>query len=60
MSAPAFPTVPGAKPGLTKGEYFAGQALVGILANPECASMPDEKIVTWAAEIGEMLARKMG
>jgi hypothetical protein len=63
---PAFPQtylsreVP-TEAGMTQEDYFAGQALVGLLANPEFARMEHPQVVGNAWRIaGLMLLRGRG
>ena len=54
----AFPHPSGAQDaeGLTKIEYFAGQALAGLLASQIPGSQSEK--VKWAFDYGQMMARE--
>lgn len=58
---PAFPEVCGGSiiPGMTLRDYFAGQALAGMMANAESWSVSSEKLAGYAYSAADaMLAER--
>ena len=50
---------PTMQPGMTLRDWFAGRALTGMLANPDCGQS-NEKIADWAYRIADAMLEERG
>jgi len=46
--------------GITKREYFAAQAMVGILSSGDSSNISDSQLAEWAAHTADALIEELG
>jgi hypothetical protein len=44
--------------GMSLRDYFAGQALAGLTANPEYEDLDVRKLVSWSYDIADLMIQK--